>query len=160
MLSPLTSLKVWSRHWTLFYLFGNSMFYYYTMFYNNACKMAPHWYPLSLLSIFPRFPSPQYTFGLMGPGKDRWDPAKIDDTALEILDSSRVSHFLLLFHLPSLSISPVYFWIDGTRRSSMGPGERRKIIWRGGIWTADPHSPMLTARPLGIPSLLTSLCFL
>jgi hypothetical protein len=57
------------------------------------------------------------------------------------------------FHLLKLSISPVYFWIEGLRQDRWDPAKKKKFLaWRdSNRGTPDPQSPMLTVRPLGIP---------
>ena len=95
--------KVWSRHWTLFDVFrGISNFSIDYNIFNNTGYLKYmflfEWrhlkstirvkscflYPLPLLSISSHFPSPlafhlislMYLWKLMGPGSNRWDPAK------------------------------------------------------------------------------------
>jgi len=90
------------------------------------------WLHIYILS--PCFPSP-LAFHLTSLLLDLWDPAKTDDTTLEIHDLSRVLRFLLSisFCFPS----PHYNY------GSMGPSKKEKNFLRGGIQTANIPIPSL-----------------
>jgi hypothetical protein len=119
--------------------------------------MHVRWRHIDILS--PRFPSP-LAFHLPSILLDRWDPAKIDGTRLRLMIppwrstipvQSRTFFCFpspLAFHLPSILLDR---WdpakIDGTRRK-----KKNFLAWRdSNCGPPDPQSPMLTARPLGIP---------
>ncbi len=80
------------------------------------------WYLFSL-SISSSFPSPQYTFWMIGPSMDVRGLARIDKTKLKLMILSWRSTIQVkshAFHLLSLSISPIYFWLIGPSKDHWG----------------------------------------